>query len=75
MSAGEEAGARNLARMQPILRPRRPEDIAAMKLFLASDDSKWITDTAMVVDGGLNTGNTRIRFGTGFSGPSFERRK
>jgi hypothetical protein len=26
-----------------------------------------------VVDGGMNTGNTRIKFGTGFSGPSFER--
>jgi hypothetical protein len=27
----------------------------------------------MVVDGGMNTGNARIKFGTGFSGPSFER--
>jgi hypothetical protein len=27
----------------------------------------------MIVDGGMNTGNVRMRFGTGFSGPSFER--
>jgi len=29
----------------------------------------------MAVDGGLNTGNVRINFGSGFSGPSFERRE
>ncbi|HZO80413.1 MAG TPA: SDR family oxidoreductase [Candidatus Binataceae bacterium] len=75
MPGGEEAAARNLARMQPIPRPGRPEDIAAMALFLASDESEWITGTAMAVDGGLNTGNVRINFGSGFSGPSFERRE
>jgi NAD(P)-dependent dehydrogenase (short-subunit alcohol dehydrogenase family) len=75
--AGEEAAAKNMARMQPIPRAGRPEDIAAMALFLASDDAEWITGTAMVVDGGMNTGNSRIgsQFGTGFSGPSFERRE
>jgi NAD(P)-dependent dehydrogenase (short-subunit alcohol dehydrogenase family) len=62
-----------MARSQPIPRAGRPEDIAAMALFLASDDAEWITGTAMVVDGGMNTGNARIKFGTGFSGPSFER--
>jgi NAD(P)-dependent dehydrogenase (short-subunit alcohol dehydrogenase family) len=75
MPGGEEAAEKNLARMQPIPRAGRPEDIAAMALFLASDDAEWITGTAMSVDGGLNTGNTRINFGTGFSGPSFERRE
>lgn len=75
MPGGEEAAARSLAKMQPIPRPGRPDDIAAMALFLASDESEWITGTAMSVDGGLNTGNTRIRFGSGFSGPSFERRE
>jgi NAD(P)-dependent dehydrogenase (short-subunit alcohol dehydrogenase family) len=75
MPGGEEAAEKNLARMQPIPRAGRPEDIAAMALFLASDDAEWISGTAMSVDGGLNTGNTRINFGTGFSGPSFERRE
>ncbi len=74
---GEEAAERNLARMQPIPRAGRPEDIAAMALFLASDDAQWITGAAMIVDGGVTTGNVRIRMeqlGTGgFSGPSFER--
>src|SRR5690348_2247194 len=75
---GEEAAAKNMARMQPIPRAGRPEDIAAMALFLASDDAEWISGTAMVVDGGVNTGNVRMRMSqlgeAGFSGPSFERR-
>jgi NAD(P)-dependent dehydrogenase (short-subunit alcohol dehydrogenase family) len=77
--AGEEAAAKNMARMQPIPRAGRPEDIAAMALFLASDDAEWITGTAMIVDGGMNTGNARINMPqlgrSGFSGPSFERRE
>lgn len=73
MRGGEEEARRNMARMQPIPRAGRPEDIAAMALFLASDEAEWITGTAMIVDGGMNTGNVRIRFGSGFSGPSFER--
>jgi NAD(P)-dependent dehydrogenase (short-subunit alcohol dehydrogenase family) len=72
---GEEAAAKNMARAQPIGRAGRPEDIAAMALFLASDEAEWITGAAMVVDGGMNTGNARINFGQGFSGPSFERRE
>src|SRR5579885_142541 len=72
---GEEAAAKNMARAQPIPRAGLPEDIANMALFLASDESEWITGTAMMVDGGMNTGNARIRFGTGWSGPSFERRE
>lgn len=74
MPGGEEAARSSMAKAQPIPRAGRPEDIAAMALFLASDEAEWITGTAMVVDGGMNTGNTRIKFGSGFSGPSFERR-
>jgi NAD(P)-dependent dehydrogenase (short-subunit alcohol dehydrogenase family) len=73
MRGGEEAAARNMARAQPIPRAGKPEDIAAMATFLASDEAEWITGTAMIVDGGMNTGNARIQFGSGFSGPSFER--
>jgi len=72
---GEETAARNMAKQQPIPRAGRPEDIAAMALFLASDESEWITGTAMTVDGGMNTGNARIFFNQGFSGPSFERKE
>ncbi len=77
LPGGEEAAEKGMARMQPIPRAGKPEDIAAMALFLASDDAQWITGTAMVVDGGINTGNVRIQMGQlgteGFSGPSFER--
>ncbi|HKN00166.1 MAG TPA: SDR family oxidoreductase [Candidatus Binataceae bacterium] len=72
----EEGAEKNMARMQPIPRAGRPDDIANMALFLASDDAEWITGTAMVVDGGMNTGNARFRLAglpdAGFSGPSFE---
>jgi NAD(P)-dependent dehydrogenase (short-subunit alcohol dehydrogenase family) len=43
------------ARAQPIPQAGAPEDIAAMALFLASDDSKWVSGATMVVDGGQNT--------------------
>jgi NAD(P)-dependent dehydrogenase (short-subunit alcohol dehydrogenase family) len=72
MPGGEEGAEKQMARMQPIPRAGHPEDIANMALFLASDEAEWITGTAMVVDGGVSTGNARFR-GEGFSGPSFER--
>jgi NAD(P)-dependent dehydrogenase (short-subunit alcohol dehydrogenase family) len=72
---GEQAATENMAKSQPIPRAGRPEDIAAMALFLASDDAEWITGTAMTVDGGMNTGNVRMFYGAGYSGPSFERKE
>ena len=73
---GEEISEKRMAKMQPIPRAGKPDDIANMALFLASDESEWISGTAMVVDGGVNTGNTRFRLQglpeSGFSGPSFE---
>jgi NAD(P)-dependent dehydrogenase (short-subunit alcohol dehydrogenase family) len=72
---GEEAATKSMAKTQPIPRAGRPEDIANMALFLASDESEWVTGAAMVVDGGMNTGNARIFFDQGFSGPSFERKE
>jgi NAD(P)-dependent dehydrogenase (short-subunit alcohol dehydrogenase family) len=74
MRGGEDEARRNMARQQPIPRAGKPEDIAAMATFLASDEAEWITGTAMVVDGGMNTGNALINFAPGFSGPSFQRR-
>lgn len=37
---------------QLVKRPGQPEDIARAALFLASDDSSWITGQNLVVDGG-----------------------
>jgi len=42
--------------MAPLHRIGKPEDIAKAALFLASDDSSFITGHALVVDGGLTAG-------------------
>ncbi len=47
-----EAVRAQLARTQPIPRAGLPEDIAAAALWLASDDSSFVTGQAIVVDGG-----------------------
>jgi NAD(P)-dependent dehydrogenase (short-subunit alcohol dehydrogenase family) len=37
----------------PLKRTGKPEDIAKVALFLASDDASYITGTDIVVDGGI----------------------
>jgi NAD(P)-dependent dehydrogenase (short-subunit alcohol dehydrogenase family) len=77
---GEEVAGMMLAQSQPIARAGTPEDIANMALFLASDESEWITGAAMVVDGGYMAGSmlfsaaaaAGLQMPVGFSGPSFE---
>lgn len=49
----ETARKRRLA-MHPMSRFGRPEDIAGMAVFLASDESSWITGAEYVVDGGYS---------------------
>ena len=39
----------------PLGRLGRPEDVAKAALFLASDDSAWISGAQILVDGGLST--------------------
>jgi NAD(P)-dependent dehydrogenase (short-subunit alcohol dehydrogenase family) len=64
MAAGENADVAELmrpalARMQPIPRAGEPADIAAMALFLASDESSFVSGQAFVVDGALTAGKVR----------------
>jgi NAD(P)-dependent dehydrogenase (short-subunit alcohol dehydrogenase family) len=55
-----EAMGQFLDRMQPWPDHGRPADIAAAALYLASDDARFVTGDALVVDGGLTAvgGNT-----------------
>jgi NAD(P)-dependent dehydrogenase (short-subunit alcohol dehydrogenase family) len=78
---GEPTTEMVLSQVQAIKRAGHPDDIANMALFLASDESQWITGAAMVVDGGLTAGHSLLGGGqsaqlpgiaSGFSGPSFE---
>jgi NAD(P)-dependent dehydrogenase (short-subunit alcohol dehydrogenase family) len=70
-----------LGHAQTIPRVGKPEDIANMALFLAGDESQWVTGQAMIVDGGLSVGpnipapstESRQIIPSGFTGPSFKR--
>ncbi|MBO9681416.1 MAG: SDR family oxidoreductase [Flavisolibacter sp.] len=49
-----EAAKKELEKSIPLGRYAEPVDIARLVLFMASDDSKFITGTTQVVDGGLS---------------------
>jgi meso-butanediol dehydrogenase/(S,S)-butanediol dehydrogenase/diacetyl reductase len=54
-SRGEEARKAREARVAtlPLGRFGQPEDVAALAVFLASEESSWTTGTAIPLDGGL----------------------
>ncbi len=64
LAAGRSnASADELAKLSHVLRNAQaigrigqPEDIARAAVWLASDESSWVTGTAQVVDGGANAG-------------------
>jgi NAD(P)-dependent dehydrogenase (short-subunit alcohol dehydrogenase family) len=84
LPGGEQTATQLFQGFQPWPRTGRPEDIAAMALFLASDDSEFVSGQAMIVDGaatsGMSAGNLpqgsqasgQSMLGDEWSGPSFE---
>ena len=52
----DEAGALFDAKV-PLGCPQEPEDIAHAALFLLSDESRFVTGTQLVVDGGMTLSN------------------
>lgn len=76
---GEAVTAQFMAALQPIPRAGVPDDIANMALYLASDESSFVTGAAMVVDGGFTAGGSALQGEvrpmpqpSGFAGASFE---
>jgi len=47
-----------LAQSVPLKRLARPEDVAELVLYLASDDSRYSTGSEFVVDGGMTAGRS-----------------
>ena len=61
MGAGPQFAAVTDA-MTPLRRPGKPEEVAALFHFLASDDCPYITGQAICIDGGMTAG-PHIRLG------------
>jgi cyclopentanol dehydrogenase len=54
-SMGEDAAWQTLAEAQPIKRFADPEEVALAVLYLACDESQYVTGTELVIDGGYTT--------------------
>lgn len=53
LSKDPDEALRRLAKTAPVGRLAEPEEIAAMVLYLASDESAFVTGAELVIDGGL----------------------
>ena len=50
---GDNEARAQLSELHPLARFGKPEEIAQTAVFLASEDSSFITGTEVIVDGGL----------------------
>jgi 2-keto-3-deoxy-L-fuconate dehydrogenase len=50
---GSEAARRTFVERQPLGRLGSPEEVAALAVYLASDESSFTTGTIHVIDGGF----------------------
>jgi meso-butanediol dehydrogenase/(S,S)-butanediol dehydrogenase/diacetyl reductase len=50
---GDDAGRKGIEAQTPLGRIGKPEDIASVALFLASDEARWVTGQALQASGGL----------------------
>jgi len=53
--AREHGTADKIGQLNPLQRAGQPEEIAAMALFLASDEASYVNGQAIAVDGGLSS--------------------
>jgi NAD(P)-dependent dehydrogenase (short-subunit alcohol dehydrogenase family) len=51
--SGDNEARAQVSELHPLGRFGKPEEIAQTAVFLASDDSSFITGTEFIVDGGL----------------------
>lgn len=51
-----EAAYRQMSESQPVGRMAKPEEIAALALYLAADESAFVTGSAFPIDGGMTMG-------------------
>lgn len=52
-SGGSDAGREAMNSMEPVGRLGTAEEVAALALYLASDDAKFVTGAALPIDGGM----------------------
>tara|TARA_Y100001934_G_C12362405_1_gene781477 strand:+ start:1803 stop:2573 length:771 start_codon:yes stop_codon:yes gene_type:complete len=54
---GKAGSIEKLKKWYPVGRLGEPEDVASLAVFLASDESSFISGTTVTIDGGLTAGN------------------
>ena len=63
--AKERQVTAKLGQLNPLRRPAQPEELAAVALFLASDEASYVNGQAIAVDGGLSSSHPVTRQHTG----------